>query len=324
MEDLFNNYKAFTKINKEIKDKNINKALDMIAHYTKHIITLDIEFYSYMSLNMKYFSNTEILDNTKIRVVTFPKEIAGMWFYKGDEHWHIKGYFHFNTVPPHSIGSAVKFGKMKMIHSKYSTVSDKTNKEIQTLEKMIFGDDKYLLRYVNPNELKYKKIKQIRRSSHRMFINNSGKYKRQFKQIYNLYIKDEMVNKRNISPPSLYKILSVILGYPNTLITKEDNDIRAMVNYLHLLSDYNKKKYPRVEKRINHHDIKIYNGILREKFGSAALEDEFKGMKTLTTFKKIEKFYKMNLKNLIDTAHNPLTDSIWAFVVAVTMILRCN
>ena len=70
---------------------------------------------------------------------------------------------------------------------------------------------------------------------------------------------------------------------------------------------------------------KIYNGILREKFGSAALEEEFKGIKTLTTFKKqVKKFYESNLAKLIDTAHNPLTDSIWALVVAITMILRCN
>ena len=115
------------------------------------------------------------------------------------------------------------------------------------------------------------------------------------------------------------------MGYPNTLITKEDNDVRAIMNYLQLLYENNKRRYPRVEKRINHHDIKIYNGILREKFGSAALEDEFYGIKTLSTFKKkVNKFYESNLVKLIDTAHNPLTDSIWALVVAITMILRCN
>ena len=74
MEELFDSYKAFTKINKEIKDKNINKALDRIASYTRHIITLDIEFYSYMSLNAKYSANYEKLDQQKIRVVSFPKE----------------------------------------------------------------------------------------------------------------------------------------------------------------------------------------------------------------------------------------------------------
>ena len=327
MEELFNSYKAFTKLNKIIKDKNINKALDMIGHYTRHIISLDIEFYSYMSLNLKYFSNTEILDNQRIRMVPFPKEVAGIWFNKrkDSEEWSIKGYFHFNTIPPHLLGNLFKFSRMKMIHSKYSTVSKRTNNEIKEMENKIFNDDKYLIRYLNPNELKFKKVKQLVRGSHRLFLYNAGKYTGLLKQIYNLYIKDELVRKREISAPSLYKILANIMGYPNTLITKEDNDVRAIMNYLQLLYENNKRRYPRVEKRINHHDIKIYNGILREKFGSAALEDEFYGIKTLSTFKKkVNKFYESNLVKLIDTAHNPLTDSIWALVVAITMILRCN
>jgi len=45
----------------------------------------------------------------------------------------------------------------------------------------------------------------------------------------------------------------------------------------------------------------------------------------MQTFKKkIDKFYKDELKKLITTAHNPLTDSVWALVVALTMILKCN
>ena len=98
-----------------------------------------------------------------------------------------------------------------------------------------------------------------------------------------------------------------------------------MENYIQLISETNKKKFPRVEKRINHYDIKIFNGILKEKFGSAKLEDEFNGVLTLSTFKKkVEPFYKKELKSLSDVAHNPLTDSVWALVIALTMTLRCN
>ena len=297
----------------------------MIGHYTKNIIALDIEFYSYMSLNMKYRSNIEILDEKKIRIVQFPKEIAGIWFYKKDKMWLMKGYFHFNTIPPHEVSSLMKFGKMKMIHSKYSTVNKESNNNITKLEKIIFGDDNYLLRYLNPNELKYEKRKQLARGSHRMFINNSGKFKNLFKKIYNIYINDDLVRKRTISVPSLYKILNIIMGMPNTIITKEDGDIKVMQNYLQLISDTNKQKYPRVEKRINHYDIKIFNGIFKEKFGSAKLEDEFNNILEFSTFKKkVNKFYKNELESLISSAHNPLTDSIWALVIALTMTLRCN
>lgn len=325
MEELFNSYKAFTKRQVVIKDKNIIKALNMIGHYTKHIIVLDIEFYSYMSLNMKYRSNIEILDGKKIRVVPFPKEIAGIWFYKKDKYWIMKGHFHFNTIPPHEISSAMKFGKMKMIHSKYSTVSKDTNNNIMKLEDIIFGDDNYLLRYLNPNELKYEKKRQLARGSHRMFINNSGKYKKLLKKIYKLYITDNLVTKRTISVPSLYKILNTIIGFPNTIITKEDGDIRVMQNYLQLISETNKIKYSRVEKRISHYDIKIFNGIFKEKFGSAKLEDQFNGTLTLSTYKKkVQSFYKRELEHLSNVAHNPLTDSVWALVIALTMTLRCN
>ena len=325
MEELFDSYKAFTKKNIVIKDKNIIRALNMISHYTKHIIVLDIEFYSYMSLNLKYRSNIEILDGNKIRIIPFPKEIAGIWFHKVKDSWNMKGYFHFNTIPPHEVNNLMKFGKMKMIHSKYSTVTDSTNKKISDIEDIIFNDNNYLLRYLNPNELKYEKRMQLARGSHRMFINNSGKYKKLFKQIYKLYINDKIVTRRTISVPSLYKILKSIIGLPNTIITKEDGDIRAMENYIQLISETNKKKFPRVEKRINHYDIKIFNGILKEKFGSAKLEDEFNGVLTLSTFKKkVEPFYKKELKSLSDVAHNPLTDSVWALVIALTMTLRCN
>lgn len=325
MEELFNSYKAFTKKNVVIKEKSIIQALNMISHYTKHIIVIDIEFYSYMSLNMKYRSNIEILDGNKIRIIPFPKEIAGIWFYKSEKHWIMKGYFHLNTIPPHEVSSLMKFGKMKMIHSKYSTISKNTNEKIIDLENIIFNDDDYLLRYLNPNELKYEKRRQLARSSHRMFIYNSGKYKKLLKKIYKLYITDSLVKKRTISVPSLYKILNTIIGLPNTIITKEDGDIRAMQNYLQLINETNNKRYPRVEKRINHFDIKIFNGILKEKFGSAKLEDEFNGVMTLSTFKKkVEKFYKSQLKSLSDVAHNPLTDSVWALVIGITMILRCN
>ena len=177
MEELFDSYKAFKKLNIQIKDKNINKALNRISHYTRHLISIDIEFFSYMSLNKKYHSNYEKLDQQKIRVVSFPKEIAGVWFFKGEETWFIKGYFHFNLVPPHNINKDMQFNKMRIIHSKYSTTTKKTEKLIKKLERKIFDDDKFILRFVNARELKFKKKEQLLKASHKLFIYNTGKYK---------------------------------------------------------------------------------------------------------------------------------------------------
>ena len=127
MDELFEIYKTFSKINKKIKSK-INDTLDMISSYTKSIIILDIEFMSYMSLNMKYRSITEILDGEKIRIVKFPKEIAGIYLKRNDDStWSLIGSFHFNLISPHLISRDMKLSKMKMMFSKYSTVDDKTN-----------------------------------------------------------------------------------------------------------------------------------------------------------------------------------------------------
>ena len=98
-----------------------------------------------------------------------------------------------------------------------------------------------------------------------------------------------------------------------------------MENYLQLIIDSDRRKYTRVEKEINHFDIKIFNGYFKDKYGSAKLEDEFNSVKSMTIFKKnLAKFYKDELKKLITTAHDPLTDSIWALVVGMAMILKCN
>ena len=78
---------------------------------------------SYMSLNMKYRSTTELLDGEKIRIVKFPKEIAGIYLTRNEDNtWTFVGSFHFNLISPHLISRDMKLGKMKMMFSKYSTV----------------------------------------------------------------------------------------------------------------------------------------------------------------------------------------------------------
>ena len=69
------------------------------------------KLYSDSELKLRNEGLKEIkkLDQQKIRTVSFPKEIAGIWFYKGEKYWNIKGSFHFNVVPPHLISSIMKF-----------------------------------------------------------------------------------------------------------------------------------------------------------------------------------------------------------------------
>ena len=59
-------------------------------------------------------------------------------------------------------------------------------------------------------------------------------------------------------------------------------------------------------------------------FGIECLSRQAKFVTFVENYPRIIPILKSNLAKLIDTAHNPLTDSIWALVVAITMILRCN
>ena len=325
MDELFEIYKTFSKINKKIKSKKINDTLDIIRSYTKSIIILDIEFMSYMSLNMKYRSITEILDGEKIRIVKFPKEIAGIYLTRNeDSTWTLVGNFHFNLISPHLVNKDMKLGKMKMTFSKYSTVDSKTNKKMEELEKKIFTDKKFILRFLNPKELKYNYVKQVLQGSHRIFMNNSGKYKSTLKKLFKLYVTDDQVKKRILSPSSSYKVLSQIWNYSNTIITKEDMDIIAISNYLYLLHRVNEKKYKRLSKTFNHFDIKVFNGYFRKKFDNAKLINNFKDIQKIKEWKEIKPFYSEHFKKMFDVEHNPLTDSIMAFMIALTLMYKLN
>ena len=325
MDELFEIYKTFSKINKKIKSKQINDTLDIISSYTKSIVILDIEFMSYMSLNMKYRSTTEILDGEKIRIVKFPKEIAGIYLTKNeDSTWTLVGSFHFNLISPHLISRDMKLGKMKMMFSKYSTVEDKTNKQMEELEKKLFNDKKFILRFLNSKELKYNYVKQVLQGSHRIFMNNSGKHKSTLKNLFKLYSDDDQVKQRILSPSSTYKVLSRFWNYSNTIITKENMDIMAINNYLYLLHKKNEHKYRRVSKEFNHFDIKIFNGYFRKKFKSARLINNFKDIQKLKEWKDMKSFYTENFKKLFDVEHNPLTDSIMAFMIALTLMYKLN
>ena len=106
--------------------------------------------------------------------------------------------------------------------------------KMEELEKKIFSD-KIHFKILNPRELKYNYIKQVLQGSHRIFMNNSGKHKTTLKKLFKLYIDDEQVKKRILSPSSAFKVLSNFWNYSNTIITKEDMDIIAINNYLYLL-----------------------------------------------------------------------------------------
>ena len=80
----------------------------------------------------------------------------------------------------------------------------------------------------------------------------------------------------------------------------------------------------RVSKEFNHFDIKIFNGYFRKKFKSARLINNFKDIQKLKEWKDMKSFYTEHFKKLFDVEHNPLTDSIMAFMIALTLMYKLN
>jgi hypothetical protein len=145
-----------------------------------------------------------------------------------------------------------------------------------------------------------------------------GKYSTIFNEIINLYRQDDLVKKRTINP---FNYLSMLKPYFNdmTLVHKEGMDIIALNKDL--------KKYDvKIENRIFHKDIAVYNDIFRKKYNTAKLYESYIHLKhdymnnniDLISFeKKMEE--KIKEKMPIIKAHNPLSDTYFTIFIFIIM-----
>jgi len=234
---------------------------------------------------------------------------------------------------------------LRLLDSKYCTVTEKTEIEIKKLELDLyinvidlesiknkqelieFIPDKYtkqLLREViKTNNITLirnpQKTQKIVDQMHFNFSKNrmKGKYRLIYDKIMNLYKNDDLVKKRRINPQNY---LNTLKPYFNdmTLVHKEGMDIIALNKDL-------KKYNVKIENRIFHKDIAVYNDVFRKKYNTAKLYESYEAL--LYEYdgeNELDDFWEL-LNNLlkekmpIAKPHNPLSDVFYTIFIFLIM-----
>ena len=235
---------------------------------------------------------------------------------------------------------------IRLIGSKYCTVTEETEKKMKMMEEELsinindlnsIKSNEGLIEYIPDRNIK-RLLREVIRTNNMTLITNSekiqkvinqmyfnmfknrtkGKYRTVFDQIFNLYKNDELVKKRTINP---YNYLNRLKPYFSnmTLIHKEGMDILALNKDL--------EKYDvKIEKKVFHKDIAIYNDIFRKKYNTAKLYESYIHLKheyinknkNLQTFELLLE-EKIKEKMPVIKPHNPLSDTYFTIFVFLIM-----
>jgi hypothetical protein len=241
---------------------------------------------------------------------------------------------------------------LRLLNSKYCTVTEKTEIEMKKLESELYinvndiesiRNKQDLIEFIPDRKIR-KMLKEVIKTNNITLILNpirtqkiidqmyfnffkyrmKGKYKYIFDQITKSYKNDDLVKKRFINP---FNYLNTLKPYFNsmTLVHKEGMDIIALNNDL-------KKYNVKIESRIYHKDIAVYNKIFSKKYKTAKLYDSYISLKkdysnkiNLNTKNSICLFQfekqleeKIKEKMPVIKAHNPLSDvyfTIYIFIL---------
>lgn len=236
---------------------------------------------------------------------------------------------------------------LRLLLSKYCTVSEKTELQMKKLEDLFrinvtdinsILKNKDLIQFIPDRKIR-KQLKdavitknltlehpeKIQKIIDQMFFNLyknrlNNFYKPIYTKIIDLYKNDELVKKRLINP---YNYLNTLKPYFHemTLVHKEGMDILAINNDL-------KKYNVKITKSILHKDIAVYNNTLKEKYLTAKLYESYIFLKNdyYNKYLDLQKFDGLLIKCLdnkmpIIKAHNPLSDAYFTIIIFLIMEL---
>jgi hypothetical protein len=235
---------------------------------------------------------------------------------------------------------------LRLLASKYCTVSEKTEVEIKKLELDLHINvidlesikNKHELIEFIPDRNTKRLLREVIKTNNIVLISNpqktqkivdqmnfnfsknrmKGKYRIIYDKIMNLYKNDEFVKKRLINPQNY---LNSLKPYFNnmTLVHKEGMDIIALNKDL--------KKYDvKIPNKIYHKDIAVYNDYFKKTYNTAKLYESYNQL--LNDYYDIEDelhvFWELlnNLlkeKMLIAKPHNPLSDTFYTIFIFLIM-----
>jgi hypothetical protein len=285
---------------------------------TKYIVFLDIEFQTIVH-------NPYILE---LGIIIFEKNIE-------------------NPILIDHVNFPLLYNEnLRLLGLKYCTVSSKTEIEMKNKEAELYinvndinsiKDKEELIEFIPDRNVK-RLLREVIKTSNMSLITNpektqkiidqmyfnlfknrmKGKYKIIYNDIIKLYIEDELVKKRTINPQNY---LNRLKPYFNnmTLVHKEGMDIIALNKDL--------KKYDvKIENKIFHKDIAVYNDIFRKKYNTAKLYESYVHLKHEYINNHVElKDFELLLEDKIKEKmpvikpHNPLSDTYFTIFIFLIM-----
>lgn len=295
---------------------NFQTILNKIAKDRKILLILDIEF--------QHKKNAHNI-----------LELGGIIFLKKDNEFFYYGNFHFNLPP------VDKVDKLKIIHSNYITVTNKTLSQIQKLEKNYFfyqtlkslmSNEKLFKKYyenlINTNKTKTKYIESIpenfkkivKKIKNEAFTLDKKKIgEKNFNTVWSLYLNDKLVKKRMIYPTNEWIASFRKILQHSCIVVKGNMDIIAIDNFLKLY------KFEPVGKFLKLYDIAMYNDAFRIMCENAELEETYNCLIRLDLINSdLKKYFNKIFKSLVVEkfiAHNPLVDAYYTLIVAMSMIV---
>lgn len=289
--------------------------LNYVGGFTDYVFVFDAEF-------------QHIQRNTKHIL-----EFGGIMFRKEQQKWVYVGNMHFNLPPIKE--------NLGVIHSTFLTVTPKTAKLMEEVEEnYLFHPrmenlkddpeafsafyyevmDKPIVKRKNlprmdPRTDQTKIIKMFKNFTFQLTKKDVGKAN--WKRMWQLYVNDPWVKKRTIVPKKPWLEAFSNLLQNSVSVVKGNQDLVAIDN---LFARYN---MPMLQGKLNTIDIAVFNAVFRQKCESAELE---KSYWCLIEKKLIDPELKPMLKQIYNSlvvaefsAHNPLVDSFYTLVVAISM-----
>lgn len=343
--NLIKNYSdkhAFVKI----KDKYVNKALSDITTMSRIIITLDAEFQTVINNVLPYTEINIKRDNVSPLI----RELGMMIFImdKKERIWYYIGSMHINFQLYRDID------KLRFILSKYCTVTAKTrrlmeeNDKIFDVSQILSLDKDKIYKIINKSilvdqfsdnkdrvldilreegELTEKDKISIRRLLRNIPFEVYGeyikdtKYEKVFKDQLMIYMNDPLVNKRLLSKEEEVNLINIFhkLTPYTCLVLKGKRDLAGLRNTASYIGYENDINFTDI------YDIEIFNPLSRNKYGNAQLETTYLGMIKSKLYKKhIKPVFKHIQKDVGKDAHNPVVDSLFTIIVAITINIALN
>jgi len=352
---LFNNNMSLSFVS--ISDNKIINALNNINNYKTLLICLDIEFQSMLN------NDNSIYEIVKMQLTgdyksMFIKELGMLLFIRenvksGRNNWYYIGsmFVNFDNL----LNYGINIDNIKLVGLHYSTVSDKTYKQMLENENILVLDndldnitnhplfdiyfiDKnkdYVLSKLNEinnvkdDDLKETLIERLKAYLNKIQFELFGSYlsdvdKKYKDAVYNsnkLYWNDDEVKKRNIKKHvvEFYDYLQKFTR-DTIYVVKGKMDFMALQNSYKLVTGTNDKIYFN-----DYYDIEVFNGFSKYKFNSAQLGETYDGLIKLDIYKgNAKKLFDIIGKNIGDKAHNPVVDSLFTIVVAVVINMGMN